>query len=269
MKLTIRQQCRLLNISRSAYYYRPVPECNEFEIKVLKKILQIMKRLPFYGYRRVWRELKDKNVSETQVKLIMKKAGLLAIYPKRKLSKPNKYHKKYPYLLKNKDIWLPNQVWAADITYIRLQGSYVYLVAIMDLYSRRVLAWRVSNSLSTEFCLEALSEAICLYGIPAIFNTDQGSQFTSEAFIEALERKHIAISMDSVGRAADNIYIERLWRSVKYEEIYLQDYAGMRELENSLTRYFNFYNTERFHQSLEYQTPDEIYYGKFKQRSAA
>jgi putative transposase len=161
------------------------------------------------------------------------------------------------------NIWLPNQVWAADITYIKLLGGNVYLVAIMDLFSRKVLSWSISNTLDAEFCISALNNAIEFYGIPAIFNTDQGSQFTSDAFTGVLQRYGIRISMDGKGRAIDNIYVERLWRSLKYEDIYLNDYCSMEELKLGLKKYFNFYNTERFHQSLGYGTPDEIYYSAF------
>ena len=176
---------------------------------------------------------------------------------------PIKWHQKYPYLLRGKAIWLPNQVWATDITYIKLSGGYVYLVAIIDLFSRKVLSWRVSNTLDAEFCVAALEEAIARYGIPAIFNTDQGCQFTSEAFTGTLERYGIRISMDGVNRALDNIFVERFWRSLKYEDIYLNDYRTLVELKTGLARYFRFYNSERFHESLGYETPDTIYAGKF------
>jgi putative transposase len=182
------------------------------------------------------------------VRRIMKRAGLQAIYPGKNLSKPSKYHKKYLYLLRNKKIWLPNQVWASDITYVRLSGGNVYLVAIVDLYSRKVLSWRLSNTMDTEFCVEALKEAIMNYGVPAIFNTDQGSQFTSAAFIEVLEFYGVRISMDGVNRAVDNIYVERLWRSLKYEEIYLKEYGSMAELKLSIKKYFIFYNSERYNE---------------------
>lgn len=193
----------------------------------------------------------------------MKKAGLRAIYAGKRTSVPIKWHQKYPYLLRGKAIWLPNQVWATDITYIRLSGGYVYLVAIIDLFSRKVLSWRVSNTLDAEFCVAALEEAIAGYGIPAIFNTDQGCQFTSEAFTGTLERYGIRISMDGVNRALDNILVERFWRSLKYEDIYLNDYRTLVELKIGLARYFRFYNSERFHESLGYETPDTIYVGKF------
>ncbi len=258
--LTIQNQCDLLGISRSAYYYKPDLDLYEKEILILEAIINELKVHPFYGYRKIAIALSDMEVTRKQVRRIMRKFGLRAIFPKRNLSKAIKLHQKYPYLLRNKLIWLPNQVWATDITYIKLRGGYVYLVAIVDLFSRKVLSWKVSNTLDAEFCISALEEAITIYGVPSIFNTDQGSQFTSDNFIAVLKRYGIQISMDGVGRALDNIYVERLWRSVKYEEIYLNDYQSMDDLKISLKRYFNFYNTERFHQSLEYATPDEIYY---------
>jgi putative transposase len=222
------------------------------EITFLKAIMEELRVHPFYGYRKVAEALKDMGVTRKQVRRIMSKAGLCAIYPKRRLSRACKEHKKYPYLLKGMNIWLPNQVWATDITYIKLFGGNVYLVAIMDLYSRKVLSWSLSNTLDAEFCISALNDAIESYGIPAIFNTDQGCQFTSDAFIGVLKRHGIRISMDSKGRALDNIYVERLWRSLKYEDIYLNDYRSMEDLKAGLKKYFNFYNTERFHQSLDY-----------------
>jgi putative transposase len=179
---------------------------------------------------------------------------------------PAKYHKKYPYLLRGKRIWLPNQVWATDITYIKLAGGDVYLVAIIDVYSRKILAWRVSNTLDAEFCIAALEEAIALYGIPAIFNTDQGCQFTSDAFIAVLEWNGIQISMDGVNRALDNIYIERFWRTLKYEDIYLNDYRTVIDLKAGMKRYMDFYNGERFHASKDYQTPNEVYSSKFQEK---
>jgi len=193
----------------------------------------------------------------------MKKAGLRAIFAGKRTSIPEKGHKKYPYLLRGKHIWLPNQVWATDITYIRLKGGYVYLVAIIDLYSRKVLSWRVSNTMDAEFCVSALEEAIALWGIPAIFNTDQGSQFTSDAFVGALEARGIRVSMDGKDRALDNIFVERFWRSLKYEDIYLKDYQTMSELKLGLRRYFEFYNGERFNASLDYATPNVTYAERF------
>ncbi len=231
-------------------------------------ILEVLRRLPFYGYRKVARELASCGVTLKQVRRIMKRAGLRAIYPGKRTSIPAKYHKKYPYLLRNKKIWLPNQVWASDITYIRLAGGHVYLVAIIDLYSRRILSWKISNTIDADFCVAALEEAIALHGIPGIFNTDQGSQFTSDQFIEVLQRHDIQISMDGVNRAIDNVYIERFWRTLKYEDIYLRCYQDMTSLKSGIKRYVQFYNTERFHESLEYLTPDEMYEGRFKDCSS-
>lgn len=253
-------------MSRSAYYYKPETSVDEKEVNILKAIMEELKIHPFYGYRKIAIALIDMDVTRKQIRRIMKKAGLRAIYPRKKLSIPCKGHEKYPYLLRDKKIWLPNQVWATDITYIKLSGGHVYLVAIIDLFSRKVLSWKLSNTIDMEFCVTALDEAIMIYGIPAIFNTDQGSQFTSDEFIKKLKYYNIQISMDGKGRALDNIYIERLWRSLKYEEIYLNEYASMEKLKTAIKKYFNFYNTERFHQSLEYATPEEIYYSVFKER---
>lgn len=236
----------------------------ENDIVILEAILKKMEKYPFYGYRKIALSLKDLCVTRKQVRRIMKKAGLQAVYPKKRLSMPVKWHKKYPYLLRNKKIWLPNQVWATDITYIKIKGGTVYLVAIIDLYSRKILGWRISNTMDASFCIEVLEDAIKEYGIPAIFNTDQGSQFTSDAFIEVLNKYSISISMDGVKRFVDNIYVERFWRSLKYEEIYLNEYESMDMLKNGIEKYIVFFNTERFHQSLEYETPDEKYYSKFK-----
>jgi len=243
-----------------------VPAVKEEEIKIIKAIMEELKLHPFYGYRKVAVALEHMEVTRKQVRRIMKKAGLRAIYPGKGLSIPSKMHKKYPYLLRDKDIWLPNQVWATDITYIKLSGGHVYLAAIIDLFSRKVLSWRLSNTLDTEFCISALEEAIMTYGVPVIFITDQGCQFTSEAFTDKLLSHKIRISMDGKGRALDNIFIERLWRSLKYEEIYLNEYHSMEDLKIALKRYFNFYNTERFHQSLEYATPEKIYYSAFNNK---
>lgn len=266
MKLSIKEQCAILGISRSSYYYKPESAVNETDVAILKAIMEELKLHPFYGYRKIALALKNMSVTRKQIRLIMKKAGLRAIYPGKRLSIPVKMHEKYPYLLRDKNIWLPNQVWASDITYIRLSGGHVYLIAILDLFSRKVLSWKLSNTLDTEFCVSALDEAILTYGTPSIFNTDQGSQFTSDAFTEKLKSHGIRISMDGKGRALDNIYVERLWRSLKYEEIYLNEYRTMDNLKVALKRYFNFYNTERFHQSLEYATPDEMYYSSFNEQ---
>ena len=263
--LSIKRQCKLLGIPRSSYYYEPRETDDSWELDILKKILQHLESKPFYGYRKIAKALRvdGENITNKQVRRIMRKLGLKAIYPKKNLSKPGKGHKIYPYLLRNKVIAFPNQVWATDITYLKVNGSHVYLIAVLDLYSRKVLSWRLSNTMDTHFCVEVLEDAIANYGVPSIFNTDQGSQFTSEAFTKVLLDNGIRISMDGRGRALDNIYVERLWRSLKYEEIYLHHYEDVKELKIAINRYFNFYNTERFHQSLDYETPDEIYYLAF------
>jgi len=265
-ELSIAQQCVILGISRSSYYYQPKEVPEDPDLAILEAILEVLKEMPFYGYRRIARELYYLAVTRKQVRRIMKKAGLRAIYPGLQLSKPAKGSKKYPYLLRGINIWLPNQAWASDITYIKLTGGYVYLVTIIDLYSRKVLSWRVSNTMDAQFCVAALEEAIAHYGVPSIFNTDQGSQFTSDAFISVLEEHGIRISMDSVNRALDNIFVERFWRSLKYEDIYLKDYRTMLELKTGIDRYIRFYNSKRFHQSLEYETPDVIYESRFPVR---
>jgi len=260
-ELSVKKQCDLLGISRTAYYYDRRTEKESKDIADLKLILATLQKIPFYGYRKISRQLlpEHSHMSRKRVRRIMKRFGLRAIYAKRGLSKACKQHKKYPYLLKGKVIRYPNQVWASDITYLALPGGKVYLVVILDLYSRKVLTWRLSNTLDTNFCVDALEEAISLYGEPAIFNSDQGSQYTSDKFISVLKRHYIKISMDSRGRVFDNIYIERLWRSLKYEDIYLKSYESMKELRDGIGKYFRFYNTERFHQSHDYLTPEFMY----------
>jgi putative transposase len=189
----------------------------------------------------------------------MHELGLKALSPKQMTSTPRKENPVYPYLLKGKRIRYPNQVWATDITYLKLEVGFVYLVAIMDLYSRKVLSWRLSLSMDADFCIDALKDALARYGVPAIFNTDQGSQFTSYGFIRVLKDSGVEISMDGQGRWRDNIYVERFWRSLKYEDIYLRSYDSVKDMKRGLSRYFQFYNTQRFHQSLDYRTPDDMY----------
>lgn len=260
-QLTISRQCELLDISRATYYYEHRESRAEADLEDLKRILEVLREIPFYGYRKISRALKPDHphLTRKRVRRIMRRFGLRALYARRSLSKPRKEHKKYPYLLRGKEIRYPNQVWASDLTYLRLPGGFVYLVAILDLFSRKVLSWRLSNSMDPGFCVAALEEAIERYGEPAIFNTDQGSQFTSEAFIGVLKRHSIEISMDGKGRALDNVYVERLWRTLKYEDIYLKSYETMSQMADGVDRYFLFYNSERFHQSLDYRTPDEMY----------
>lgn len=258
--LSIVRQSDLLGTSRSRYYYRPRPEpVADMEEKV--RLKELFLQFPFYGYRKMALELQDRGYHTTpkRVRRLMREQGLVALTPRHLTSQPTKEHPTYPYLLRNKRIRYPNQVWAADITYLKLDVGFVYLVAIMDVYSRKVLSWRISLSMDADFCIEALSEAMERYGVPAVFNTDQGSQFTSYAFIKLLKDASVEISMDGQGRWRDNIYVERLWRTLKYEDIYLKSYESVRDLKRGLARYFRFYNERRFHQSLDYQTPDEMY----------
>lgn len=259
--LSIMEQCKLLGISRSSFYYKPRNAQEEQDIQDLQLILEVYRNIPFYGYRKISKQLLPDHpeLTRKRVRRIMKRFGIRAIYARRNLSKARKEHKKYPYLLRNKIIRHPNQVWASDITYCRLPGGHVYLVVILDLFSRKVLSWKLSNTLDAAFCVEALEEALEKYGTPAIFNTDQGCQFTSNDFISVLKKHHIEISMDGKGRALDNIYVERLWRTLKYEDIYLKSYESMIELREGLDRYFEFYNKERFHQSHDYLTPEVMY----------
>jgi putative transposase len=260
-KLSVKRQCALLGISRSSHYYRERNGGEEADLEDMKLIVRVLEHRPFMGYRKVARELQQQGLplSRKRVRRLMHRFGLHAVFPGRNLSGAAKGHKKYPYLLRGKQIRYPNQVWASDLTYIRLPGGHVYLVAIMDLYSRKVLSFRLSNTLDTRFCVEALQEALDRYGEPAIFNTDQGSQFTSDAFVQVLESRRIRVSMDGKGRALDNVYVERMWRSLKYEDIYLNCYQSVQELSAGVERYFRFYNCERFHQSLEYETPEQMY----------
>ena len=218
-------------------------------------------RHPFYGSRRMKRYLKDCGyvVNRKKVQRLMQTLGLSGMAPGPHTSKPHPQHKIYPYLLRGVEISRPNQVWSSDITYIRLPRGFVYLAAIIDWYSRKVLAWRLSNTMDAGFCVDCLEEAIQSHGLPDIFNSDQGSQFTSEAFTGVLIQNRITISMDGRGRALDNIFVERLWRTVKYEDVYLKKYDGLQDLLIGLTQYFLFYNQERYHQSLGYNTPHEVY----------
>lgn len=259
-KLSVSRQCELLSLSKGALYYQPVGE-NAYNLKLMNLLDEQYTRTPFYGSRRMTAYLNSLGhaVNRKRVGRLMSIMGLEAIYPKPNLSRKRHERKIYPYLLKGLEIDRPNQVWSSDITYIRLKGGFAYLAAVIDWYSRYVLSWRLSNSLEVCFCLEALEDALA-QGCPDIFNTDQGSQFTSEEFTGRLNSRGIKISMDSRGRALDNIFVERLWRSVKYEEVYLNDYQTVRDSKRRLGRYFIFYNTERFHQSLDYKVPIEVHF---------
>ena len=261
--LSINRQCELLGFNRSWFYYKPVDHPEPREKTDLKGyVTQEYMTHPFYGYRRITTALRRKGLDVTQkkVRTAMSEMNLKAIYPKPNLSKPGKGHKIYEYLLGGLTIDHANQVWATDITYIKLNGSFVYLTAVIDLFSRKVLTYRLSNTMDAVFCVEALVEAFDRYGKPEIFNTDQGSQFTSDEFTGELTKRGIRVSMDGKGRALDNVYVERLWRSVKYENIYLNEYKDLKELKGGVKSYFEFFNTERYHQSLEYATPDEVYF---------
>lgn len=261
--LSLRKQCNIIGLNRSNLYYNAASESAE-NLLLMRLLDEEYMRHPFKGVLRMEMYLRELGycVNTKRVRRLLRLMGLEAIYPKRNLSKSNPEHKKYPYLLKGLSLTRPNQVWSTDITYIRLSQGFVYLVAIMDWYSRYVLSWRLSNSLDTLFCIETLEDALMIYGIPEIFNSDQGVQFTSEAFTGLLLANEIKISMDAKGRAFDNIFIERLWRSVKYEEVYLKDYASIKEAKAGLASYFNFYNFERHHQHLNYKKPAEVHFNK-------
>ncbi len=256
------RQCKLLALSRSSIYYRPV-EASDEDLRLMKAIDAIHLEQPFRGSRRIRDELLDQKVvayiNRKKVQRLMRQMGLVALYPKKKTSLPGKGHKIYPYLLKGLRIDRPNQVWATDICYIPMAKGFLYLVAVMDWHSRKVLSWRLSNTMDTGFCLEALEEAIARYGVPEMFNTDQGSQFTSDKFTGMLNAHGIKISMDGKGRWVDNVFVERLWRSIKYEEIYLKAYETPRQAESEIGKYFRFYNEKRRHQGLAGKTPDEVY----------
>ena len=259
--LTVKRRCELLDVARSTAYYEATPVSDD-DLLIMRLIDEIHLRLPFYGSRRIRDELEDlgHRVNRKRVQRLMRQMGLRALYPKPRTSHPGKGHKIYPYLLRDLSIERPNQVWATDICYIPMAKGFMYLVAIMDWATRRVLSWRVSNTMDSDFCVEALEEALERYGAPEIFNTDQGAQFTSEAFTGVLKDHEIAISMDGKGRWVDNVFVERLWRSVKYEDVYLRAYGTPAELRTGLTRYFEFYNQRRRHSSLGRRTPDTLYF---------
>ena len=265
--LSMGRQCALLGISRSSMYYRPRGTSTE-NLALMKAIDQQYLVTPFYGSRRmtVWLGRQGYSLSRKRVQRLMRTMGIAAIYRRPKTSKPAPGHKVYPYLLRDMEITRPNQVWAADITYIPMDRGFLYLVAIMDWHSRYVVAYRLSNTLDADFCVEALKQALSK-GKPEVFNTDQGGQFTSEAFTGLLKQEGVRVSMDGKGRYSDNIFIERLWRTVKYEEVYLKAYLGGREARAGIDDYFRFYNTQRPHQALGYRTPAEVFHGDLVQRT--
>ena len=261
-ELSITRQSELLAVSRSSVYYRPKPESAE-ELDLLKRLDELFTENPMYGSRRMQVMLRREGilVGRRRIRHLMRKLGLWAVRPKPNTSQPHPEHKIYPYLLRGMVIDRPNQVWATDITYIPMQRGFLYLVAIIDWATRRTLAWRLSNTLTSDFCVAALEEAITRYGCPEIFNTDQGSQFTSKEFTDVLKNHGIKISMDGRGRCHDNIFVERLWWTVKHEWVYLRPVSDGIEQKRSLTEFFDWYNRLRPHQSLEWQTPDEAYFG--------
>ena len=264
-EIPVSRQCKLISLSRASYYYKPCPDTEEgYNRQLMRLIDEQYTKTPFYGSRNMTTCLKRQGykVNRKRIRRLMEQMGLEAVYPKPNLSKGIKEHKKYPYLLRDVEITRRDQVWSTDITYIRLKQGFIYLVAVIDWYSRYVLSWEISTTLDKEFCIKALNKAL-ESGKPEIFNTDQGVQFTSLEFTGRLEDAGIQISMDGRGRALDNVFVERLWRSVKYEEVYLKDYQDVRIAKDGLRNYFRFYNAERPHQSLGDETPSEVYYREF------
>jgi putative transposase len=259
--LSIMNQCRLLNISRSSFYYKQKP-IKVQDLELMRLIDEQYLKTPSWGSRSMRNHLRrlGYKINRKKVQRLMRLMGLEAIYPKPKTSRPYPQHKVYPYLLRNLKIDRPNQVWAADITYIPMSRGFMYLVAVMDWHSRKVLSWRISNTLDTDFCVQAVEEAISRFGAPEIFNTDQGAQFTAVAFTDLLKSHDVSISMDGRGRVQDNIFIERLWWTIKYQYLYLWSFDNGSELRRGLHQWFNFYNRERSHQALDNLTPDEVYF---------
>jgi len=260
-KLSVMSQCQLLNISRSSFYYKPKPIKAE-DLQLMRLIDEQYLKTPSWGSRSMRNHLRrlGYKINRKKVQRLMRLMGLEAVYPKPKTSRPHPQHKVYPYLLRELTIDRPNQVWAADITYIPMSRGFMYLVAIMDWYSRKVLSWRISNTLDSDFCVQAVEEALSRFGAPQIFNTDQGAQFTAAAFTDLLKSHNVSISMDGRGRVQDNIFIERLWWTLKYQYLYLWSFTNGSELRQGLGQWFKFYNAERSHQALDNLTPDEVYF---------
>ena len=261
-QIPVKRQAQLLDLSRSSVYYvaRSLPQR---DLKLMRILDELHLKSPFYGARKLTRELRNQGheVGRRHVTTLMRRMGMETIYRKPRTSIPAPLSATCPYLLRGLEIERPNHVWSADLTYVPMAHGFQYLVAIIDVGSRKTLSWRVSNTMTPEFCVEALQEALGKYGKPEIFNTDQGAQFTSGEWIDTLEAAGVKISMDGKGRWIDNVFIERLWRSVKYENIYLRAYENGAQLRRGLAEYFDFYNTQRTHQALDYQTPDAVYYG--------
>ena len=260
-EVPVKRQAELLQLSRSSVYYTPRP-LPERDLNLMRRIDELHLQLPYYGARKLAKQLRREghHVGRRHVRTLMWRMGIEALYRKPRTSIPARGAQIYPYLLEGLAIERPNQVWASDITYLPMAHGFMYLVAILDVASRKVLSFRLSNTLTADFCVEALEEAMAKFGVPEIFNTDQGSQFTCEEWVARLKGAGVAISMDGKGRWIDNVFIERLWRSVKYEEVYLHAYANGTGARSSLARYFQLYNAVRTHQSLDYRTPDEAYF---------
>ena len=259
---SLSRQCELLGVSRSSVYYKPKPVKPE-DLEIMRLIDEQYMKTPAYGTRSMRNYLNrlGYKINRKRVQRLMRLMGIEAIYPKPHTSRPHPQHPVYPYLLRGMEINRPNQVWASDITYIPLRRGFMYLVAVMDWHSRKVLSWRISNTLDADFCVEALQDALRRFGAPEIFNTDQGAQFTSIEFTQVLKDHGVAISMDGRGRCQDNIFIERLWWTTKYHYLYLWSFDGGSDLRKGLNWWFQFYNHERPHQNLDTKTPDEVYYG--------
>jgi putative transposase len=269
-RLPVGQQCRILELSRSSVYYVPQPP-SEADYALMRQIDELHLQYPFAGSRML-RDILQNNgvaVGSKHVATLMRRMGIEAIYRRPRTSTPHPGHKVFPYLLRHRQITAPNQAWAMDITYIRMRRGFVYLVAVLDWATRRVLSWSLSNSMTVDFCLEALEAAIRDYGTPEILNTDQGSQFTGTAFVDQTHQHGIQLSMDGKGSWRDNVFVERLWKSVKYEEVYLHAYDSVAEARQGLQRYFSFYNQRRPHASLGGRTPDMVYFAALPQTQAA
>jgi putative transposase len=268
--LSVQRQAKVLQISRSSVYYKPRP-VSEDDLFLMRRIDELHLNYPFAGSRMLrgllWQQ--GLEVGRRHIKTLMRKMGIEAIYRKPNTSKPAPGHRIYPYLLRGLAVTRPNQVWAMDITYIPMAHGFVYLAAVVDWFSRRVLAWKLSITMDTSFCIEALEEALSRNEKPEIFNTDQGSQFTSEAFTERLKKNKIAISMDGRGRWRDNVFVERVWKSIKYEEVYLHAYESVSQARASIGRYIEFYNTVRPHSSLKALTPGQVYFNRLPESMAA
>lgn len=268
-------QCDLIALPRSTYYdncCKPEAERVDPDKVLMDLVDEIFTDCPFYGSRKMVYEILRRTgwiVNRKRVQRIMRHLGLEAIVPWRCTSTPHPHHRKYPYLLRNVRIVRTNQVWSTDITYVQTRKGYCYLVAIIDWYSRKVLSWRMSNTLDAAFCIDALEEAILKYGVPEIFNTDQGSQFTSDRFTSVLESSGIKISMDGKGRALDNVFVERFWRSLKYENIYVKGYETLKDAKLGISEYMDFYNDRRIHENLSYRTPNEVYFENIGERKSA